>query len=344
MTAVQSGKLLVSGANGYIAVWLLQRLLEQGFFVRGTVRSEKSLPYLKKLFSKYGDKLEFVIVADITKDGAFDEAVKGMDAVLHTASPFHYQASDPKEIIDPAVLGTVSILESVRQHAPQVKRVIILSSIAAIMDGATSTGPAHLSEKDWNVASVTACETLGKEAHQGDKYLASKTLAERAAWEFVDKHKGELKFDVVAINPPFVHGPTLHEVNSPENLNASLFSLWTAVFTDKKSKEDLTAPGGVWVDVRDLADGIIASLKKEEAGGQRIIVSADEYTWEQWVRAAHNIDNSIPDRMPEYDVDNVVHPITFDNTKSKELLGQTYIDRETCTRDMLAQFKEKGWY
>ena len=67
MPAIQSGKVLVSGANGYIAVWLLQKLLDQGFAVRGTVRSERSLPYLKQLFSKYGDKLEFVIVPDITK-------------------------------------------------------------------------------------------------------------------------------------------------------------------------------------------------------------------------------------------------------------------------------------
>ncbi len=67
MPAIQSGKVLVTGANGYIAVWILQKLLDKGFTVRGTVRSEKSLPYLKQLFAKYGDKLEFVIVADITK-------------------------------------------------------------------------------------------------------------------------------------------------------------------------------------------------------------------------------------------------------------------------------------
>ena len=173
--------------------------------------------------------------------------MKDADAVLHTASPFHYNAAEPKEIIEPAVLGTTSILESVRLHAPQVKRVVILSSIAAIMDGTLSVGPYHRSEKDWNITSVTNCETLGKDAHPGDKYLASKTLAERAAWEFVDKHKSELKFDVVAINPPFVHGPTLHEVTSPEKLNTSLFSLWTAVFTDKKTKEELTGPGYIFL-------------------------------------------------------------------------------------------------
>ncbi len=259
MPAVQSGKVLVSGANGYIAVWILQKLLDQGYTVRGTVRSERSLPHLKQLFAKYGDKLEFVIVEDITKvcttfslrrvranetlqDGAFDEAVKGVDAVLHTASPFHFDAVEPKEIIDPAVLGTTSILESVRKCAPQVKRVVILSSVAAVMDHVAFPGPSHRSEKDWNEGSITKCETLGTDAHPGDKYLASKTLAERAAWEFVKTHRDEVNFDLVALNPPYVHGPTLHEVTKPENLNTSLAGLWVAVFTDQKSKEELTAP------------------------------------------------------------------------------------------------------
>lgn len=66
MPALQSGKVLVSGANGYIAVWVVKKLLEDGFAVRGTVRSEKSIPYLQQLFSSYGDKVEFVIVPDIT--------------------------------------------------------------------------------------------------------------------------------------------------------------------------------------------------------------------------------------------------------------------------------------
>ncbi|KAI0776384.1 NAD(P)-binding protein [Irpex lacteus] len=345
MPAVQSGKVLVSGANGYIAVWILQKLLDQGYTVRGTVRSERILPHLKQLFAKYGDKLEFVIVEDITKDGAFDEAVKGVDAVLHTASPFHFDAVEPKEIIDPAVLGTTSILESVRKCAPQVKRVVILSSVAAVMDHVAFPGPSHRSEKDWNEGSITKCETLGKDAHPGDKYLASKTLAERAAWEFVKTHKDEVNFDLVALNPPYVHGPTLHEVTKPENLNTSLAGLWVAVFTDQKSKEELTAPQGSWVDVRDIADAHVLALQKEEAAGQRIIIAEGSFTWQQWVRAAHQIDPTIPDRIPDYEhPKDLVYPISVDNTKSKQLLGLKYTDKYTCMKDTAAQFKQKGWY
>lgn len=67
MTVVKSGKVLVTGANGYIAVWLVQKLLEQGYSVRGTVRSASRIKYLKKLFERYGDKFELVVVEDITK-------------------------------------------------------------------------------------------------------------------------------------------------------------------------------------------------------------------------------------------------------------------------------------
>jgi nucleoside-diphosphate-sugar epimerase len=114
MPAVNPGsRILVSGANGYIAVWIVRVLLERGFSVRGTVRSESKAGYLRKMFSSYGDKHEVVVVEDITKvctfqlswlhynshrcirqEGAFDEVVKGVDAIAHTASPFHLKADD----------------------------------------------------------------------------------------------------------------------------------------------------------------------------------------------------------------------------------------------------------
>ena len=98
MPAVSApSKVLVSGANGYIAVWVVRTLLDRGFSVRGTVRSESKIPHLKKVFKDEFEKglLEVVVVPDITVSGAFDEAVKGVDAIEHTASPFHFKADDP---------------------------------------------------------------------------------------------------------------------------------------------------------------------------------------------------------------------------------------------------------
>lgn len=96
-TVKAPAKILVTGANGYIAVWTVKDFLDGGYSVRGTVRSEQKAVHLRKIFKKEVDegRLEFAIVSDITQPGAFDEAVKGVDAVAHMASPFHFQADDP---------------------------------------------------------------------------------------------------------------------------------------------------------------------------------------------------------------------------------------------------------
>jgi hypothetical protein len=101
MVAIPSpAKVLVTGANGYLATWVVKKYLEAGYSVRGTVRSLSKSAFLNDKFARYGDRFELAVVEDITKDGAFDEAVKGVDAIAHTASPFHYKATDPDGMSD----------------------------------------------------------------------------------------------------------------------------------------------------------------------------------------------------------------------------------------------------
>ena len=101
MVAISSpAKVLVTGANGYLATWVVKKYLEAGYSVRGTVRSLSKSTFLNDKFAHYGDRFELVVVDDITKDGAFDEAVKGVDAIAHTASPFHYKATEPDGMSD----------------------------------------------------------------------------------------------------------------------------------------------------------------------------------------------------------------------------------------------------
>jgi nucleoside-diphosphate-sugar epimerase len=101
MVAVSStAKVLVTGANGYLATWVVKKYLEAGYSVRGTVRSLSKSAFLNDKFGHYGDRFELVVVEDITKDGAFDEVVKGVDAIAHTASPFHYKATNPDGMSD----------------------------------------------------------------------------------------------------------------------------------------------------------------------------------------------------------------------------------------------------
>jgi len=229
MVAVSSpAKVLVTGANGYLAVWVVKKYLEAGYSVRGTVRSLSKSAFLTEKFSNYGDRFQLVVVEDITKDGAFDEAVKGVDVIAHTASPFHFKPTNPdgmafishqkarlfllngihSDVIVPAVRGTTSILNSALKHGNNVKRFVLTSSVVAIRE--PTTVPRVLTESDWNNADVEAVKTKGSAAGPIAVYFASKSLAEKAAWGFVDAHKSEISWDLVALNPPYIFGVSIH--------------------------------------------------------------------------------------------------------------------------------------
>ena len=163
------------------------------------------------------------------QEGAFDEAATGVEAIVHTASPVSLDAGDPDELIVPAVKGTVGILHSASRSAT-VRRVVLLSSCAAVVDP-HATGPRVYDETCWNEVDVEEVKTKGRDAPQLSKYRASKTFAERKAWEYYAQAqaKGE-RWDFVVINPPWVFGPVMHELKGgPETLNDSNKSWYDAV-------------------------------------------------------------------------------------------------------------------
>ncbi|KAH9991105.1 hypothetical protein BJV77DRAFT_962959 [Russula vinacea] len=135
-------KVLVTGANGYLATWVVKKYLEAGYSVRGT-----RLPQRK--FAQYGDRFELVVVEDITKDGAFDEAIKGIDAIAHTASPFHYKSTHPTAC--PIFPECSPYLALRTQYYPDL--------IIPAYPGAT-----FFNESNWNDAAVETVKTKGSEA------------------------------------------------------------------------------------------------------------------------------------------------------------------------------------
>ena len=150
-------------------------------------------------------------------------------------------AVDPDEIINPAVQGTTRILESALAHGTNVKRVVILSSVASVVT--IQTEPRVFTEVDWNEDSIVAVREQGAKADNGVKYQASKTLAERAAWDFVEKNKGKISWDLVVLNPPYVFGPPIHDVASPKTLNTSMADWFQIVFKGSMTKEELSTIG-----------------------------------------------------------------------------------------------------
>ncbi|KAH6903380.1 D-lactaldehyde dehydrogenase [Coprinopsis sp. MPI-PUGE-AT-0042] len=343
-TVAPGSKVLVTGANGFIAIWVVRRLLEKGYSVKGTVRSEGKSAYLRDYFKSYGNKLELVVVPDITQDGAFDEAVKGVDAIEHTASPFSTNLDDPDDFIIPAVKGTVGVLKSALKNAPNVKRIVITSSVAAVMT--VTSEPSNFSEKDWNEASIKEVEEKGREADTMTKYRASKTLAEKAAWAFYNENRDKVKWDISVINPPFVFGPPIHEVSTSDALNVSVRHWWDNVVSDKPKTEQALAFSSSWVDVRDLADAHVLALEKDAAGGERIIVSAGGFVWQEWLDIANSIQPSplnnhkLPVGFPSV---KKAYNLTYDTTKEKTILGIKHRSKEEVTRDHLEDFAKRGW-
>ncbi|KAG2365175.1 hypothetical protein BDR07DRAFT_1399625 [Suillus spraguei] len=354
MPAVQPPcKVLVSGANGYIAVWVVRTLLEKGYSVRGTTRSEEKAAHLRQMFSSYGDKHEVVVVEDITKEGAFDEAVKGVDAIEHTASPFHMNADDPNELIVPAVNGTVGILKSALKYGQSVKRIVVTSSGAAILREQPT--PRTFSELDWNEQCLEIVKEKGREAPNMMKYRASKTLAEKAAWEFWNTHKASVGWDLTVLNPPYVFGPAINDATTPSGLGTSSKFFYDYVAHPSSSgatNEYLASVGSTWIDVRDLAEAHAISLEKEAAGGERIIVSAGLWKWQDFIDAANAISpppklatGALPKGNPGAGTEHpsTVHLVYYDTAKAARILGIKYRTIAETAKDTLADYEAKGW-
>ncbi|KAI0716138.1 NAD(P)-binding protein [Cerioporus squamosus] len=330
MPAISSGKVLVTGANGFVAVWVIQELLKHDFSVRGTVRSEDKATYLRNRFKTFSDKFEVVIVNNMTAEGAFDKAVEGTDAILHLASPVVLDSEDPNAVIEPAVQGTLGILKSALKHRATVRRVVILSSAAAIHNppGPGEKTPRVLSENDWNEHSLREVREKGGKAWGRDMYRASKTLAERAAWKFYEdeRAKGGLIWDLVTLNPPLVYGPLIHEVT-----------------TGAVQGDALTKDAYAYVDVRDLACAHVLGLTVPEAGGERFIICADSYVMQQFVDAARRVTDKIPAGEPSYKKEKIVYSTVYNTEKSRKVLGLSYRSLEETAEDTIRDLESRGW-
>lgn len=251
---------LVTGANGYVASWLVQRLLDEGITVHAAVRDPKKKEkhaHLDKIAENAPGNIKY-FKADLLEEGSYAEAMQGCELVYHTASPFTSDFKDPqKELIDPAVKGTANVLNQANK-TESVKRVVVTSSCAAIYTDASDikdTPKKMLTEEVWNTTASLEYQP----------YSYSKTLAEQKAWEI---NKAQERWDLVTINPSFVMGPAL---------NAG--SVTSESYTILKQLGDGTMKMGVpkvgigVIDVRDLANAHFKAGYTPEAKG-RYITSA----------------------------------------------------------------------
>jgi dihydroflavonol-4-reductase len=252
-------RVLVTGASGFVAQHVILQLLEKGYDIRGTLRSMKRADEVRAILAKHDARaasIEFV-EADLGADAGWAEAVKGCTYVQHVASPFPaVHPKDESELIRPAVDGALRVLKAAK--AAGVKRVVMTSSVAAIAYGLGIARPNVVDETNWS----------NPNGPDNTPYTKSKTLAEHAAWDYVNgAGKG---LELAVINPTGIFGPALSKDVST--------SLEIPIRLLNGKTPGLPRLGFSMVDVRDVAQCQVEAMTNPAAAGERFIAT-EEFLW-----------------------------------------------------------------
>ena len=340
---------LVTDANGYIAAWIIKRLLDEGVTVHGTVRDPSNpakTQHLEKLAASAPGDLK-LFAADLTRAGSFDEAMQGCGVVYHTASPFVISnIKDPEsELVGPAVDGVKTVLASVGA-TDSVRRVVLTSSCAAIYgdsrDALTVAGGVF-DESTWNTSSSLT----------NQPYSYSKTLAEKAAWKIA---KAQDRYDLVVTNPAFVLGPSLLG-NADGVSNAFVVQAGDGTF-----KSGVPDAGFGVVDVRDVAEAHLKAAYTPSAEGRHILCHESRTILELTGLLRDRFGSKYPfpkKTLPKFLVwlvapfvglersfvtANVGYPpCKFSNVKSREVLGIEYRPLEDTLGEHFQQMLDDGF-
>ena len=248
-------KVLVTGATGFIGLHCIKQLLDRGYSVNGTLRSQDRQAEVLDSLERNNTPTRHLSLfeVDLNRDSGWDSAIRDCNYVLHVASPFVLTDEDEDFFVKPAVEGVQRALKFSKKH--NVKKVILTSSFAAIHE-TLNDRQESFDEEDWSNPNKPGISF----------YAKSKTMAELAAWEFMEMENPD--FSLTVINPVLVMGPSLSkDIGTSNSLVKNMISG--------------SVPGtpkihiGI-VDVRDVASVHILAMESSSADGERIIVSEKE--------------------------------------------------------------------
>ncbi|KAK8582132.1 hypothetical protein V6N12_072327 [Hibiscus sabdariffa] len=322
MSTGEGKTVCVTGASGYIASCLVKHLLLRGYTVKASVRDPSDPRKTQHLLALEGAEERLKLFkADLLEEGSYDYVVKGCEGVFHTASPFYHDVTDPQaELLNPAVKGTLNVLNSCA-NTSSVKRVILTSSIAAVTYTGKPRTPDVVVDESW-FTDPEYCKSLKL------WYVVSKTIAEDSAWKFA-KEKG---LDLVVINPAMVIGPLLQPT-----LNASAAAVLSLI------KGAQTFPNATfgWVNVKDVANAHIQAFEIPSATGRYCLVERVAHCSE----AVNILSELYPSfRLPEKCADDKPYVPTYQVSKEKALsLGIEFTPLEVSLRETVESLREKGF-
>ncbi|XP_052201156.1 phenylacetaldehyde reductase-like isoform X1 [Diospyros lotus] len=311
----------VTGANGYIASWVVKFLLQRGYTVRGTLRDLGNLKKENHLLALDGAKERLhLFKADLLEEGSFDSVVDGCEGVFHIASPFFYQLSDPQaDLIDPALKGTLNLLGSCAKTST-VKRVVLTSSMSSVAYNSRPRTPDVIVDETW-FSDPEFCK------ENKLWYQLSKILAENASWKFAND-KG---IDMVSINPGMVIGPLLQPT-----VNASAAHILNLI----NGSQTYINVSFAWVNVKDVANAHIQAFELPSANGRYCLVERVVHLSEV-VKMLGKLYPSL--RLPEKCADDEPLMPTYQVSKEKaRSLGIDFIPFEQSLKETVESLKEKS--
>ncbi|THD76525.1 NAD-dependent epimerase/dehydratase family protein [Thalassobius vesicularis] len=335
---------LVTGATGYVAGWLVKRLLEAGLTVHAAVRDPDRAGAVVALGEGTPGTVR-LFKADLLDEGSYDAAMAGCGVVFHTASPFVTVIRDAqRDLVDPALKGTRNVLGSANRTA-SVERVVLTSSIAAVFGD-----QADLQDIPGGVLSEIYWNTTSNLTHQ--PYSYSKTLAEGAAWEMANAQD---RWRLVVINPGLVVGPGVSGVGRSESFGM------IRQLGNGKMKSGVPAYEIGMVDVRDVAEAHLRAGFLPDAEGRHMVFEAP-YSFLDLAKVLKPAFPGYP--IPERELPKALlwlvgpllsrqitrklvsrafgYPWRGDNGKSRRELGLTYRPVGAATVEMFAQLVEAG--
>lgn len=325
----------VSGATGFIALHTVQQLLDQGYKVIGSVRSESKGQSLSQAL-KNNSNFSYVIIPDISTPGAFDAVLKQHPEItgfLHIASPFRMNISDPeRDTLIPAIEGTKNVLKSIQTNAPQISRVVITSSDCAARENDDKNPNITLDESVWSKATYDSSKV-----HPVLAYLGSKPLAEKLAWDFVKRENPN--YELVTVLPSYTFGPQIDDSLISPVLNQSSQVLEQIVYLNPDS--ELQHHVGSFIDVRDAARAHIVALTSKQAVGRRLILSSSRFT-------SQSIYDILADKYPNLntfkgekgtDVEEIKQLQQLNYSTTKEILGFEYVPLKKSVVDCVDQLQ-----
>ena len=249
-------KVLVTGATGYIGLHCIHQLLNQGYAVNGSVRSPERKDEIFEALKNHNTSTENLnlFTFDLNDDEGWDQGMEGCDYLLHVASPIALENHDEDFFVKPAVAGVKRAMKFAKKH--NVKKVVLTSSVAAIYE--TMETKSYYDETDWSDPDNPAIS----------HYSKSKTLAEKAAWDYVETEN--YPFELAVINPALVIGPSLSGDLGESN---------KAIVMVATGKMPVAVPLQFgYVDVRDVAAAHILAMQNPASNGERFAL-AEKDLW-----------------------------------------------------------------